>query len=58
VSCEGKSLEDKKYLGPVRTFVGNGFYGYYFQCKKDELCTDPLVAIQFQRLEKSKLTIN
>lgn len=48
VSCEGKSEEDQSNAGTINIFIQNGFHGYYFPCKSEDLCTSPLVAIQFQ----------
>lgn len=58
ISCDGVSDEDKKSVGPINILPRRGFLGFYFDetsCKSENLCTDPLVAIQFQRIEKSMI---
>lgn len=53
VSCEGKSPEDKVNAGSIAYLPRQGFPGFYYPCTSEESCTEPLVAINFQK-PKSK----
>jgi len=57
VSCEGKTPTDAENAGPINYFPRRGFPGFYFPCTSDVTCTEPLVAIFFER-PKSQVTIN
>lgn len=49
VSCEGKSQMDIENIGPIAYYPRKGFPGYFYPCQSDGRCTEPLIAIQFQR---------
>lgn len=53
ISCEGVSDEDKRNAGSITILPRRGFLGFFFPCKSEDLCTDPLVALQFRKLQKN-----
>jgi Sodium / potassium ATPase beta chain len=55
-SCEGVHDQDKENLGPILYHPHLGFLSKYFPCQSEEICTSPIVAVQFEKL-KSKLNI-
>lgn len=53
VSCEGKTPADSENLGPILYLPRRGFAGFYFPCRSEGQCTEPLVAVYIER-PKSK----
>jgi len=49
VSCEGKTAEDNQKIGPITYYPRRGFPGFYFPCTSEDRCTQPLVAVYFER---------
>lgn len=50
VSCEeeGNVGGQKNAFRSLSFYPDHGFPGYYFPCKSEELCVDPLIALQIQ----------
>lgn len=50
ISCDGIQENDKSNLGSI-VYIPFGFHSKYFPCKSEDLCTSPIVAVQFERLK-------
>lgn len=54
VSCDGKTPTDASNIGPVIYLPRRGFAGFYFPCTSEDQCTQPLVAIYFEKPKRKK----
>lgn len=53
-SCDGVYEQDRQNMGSLLYLPHRGFLSYYFPCKRDDLCTHPVLAVQFIRPKSKK----
>lgn len=58
VSCEGKNPADVENIGPISYLPRRGFPGFFYPCTSEEKCTEPLIAVQFQRPRSKSLNLD
>lgn len=46
-SCDGVFDGDRENMGSLLYLPHRGFLSYYFPCKQEDFCTDPVIAVQF-----------
>lgn len=49
LTCEGKYPVDVENIGPIDYYPFRGFTGFSYPCTNKDECTEPLVAINFER---------